>query len=335
VALLETRRERAAFLVVFLAGALIVALFPYASGLIGIPVLYAVFQPLHDWLAKRLHARLAATLVVVVALVAIAVPAVMLAGLLVSEAQQITTDFLGSPLLIRISQLRLGPLDLGPRIAMLGETIVSWLGANAFGLLGTATRLGLNLLVSLFGLFYLLLRPGETWTAVAPYIPFSPKNAELLRARFRDVTTSTVIGTGVSAAVHGTLVGVAFKAAGLPDALFWSVVTAAVSILPVLGSAMVWGPAGIALVLEGRVEAGMALLIWGVAVVGNVDYVIRPFVFKRWAHIHPLVTLVGALAGLPHFGILGLLIGPLAVSYLFELIRMYQEEYLATAVEET
>ncbi|HUL50429.1 MAG TPA: AI-2E family transporter [Gemmatimonadales bacterium] len=335
MALLETRRERAAFLVMLLAGALIFALFPYASGLIGIPVLYAVFAPFHDRLAKHLHTRLAATIVVLVALVAIAVPAVMLAGLLVSEAQQIASDFLQSPLLVRIAELKLGPLELGSRIASLGETLVSWLGMNAFGLLGTATRLALNLLVALFGLFYLLLRPGETWTAVAPYIPFSAKNTEILRARFSDVTTSTVIGTGFSAAVHGTLVGLAFKAAGLPDALFWSVVTAAVSILPVLGSAMVWGPGGIALVLEGRVSAGIALLVWGIVVVGNVDYVIRPFVFKRWAHIHPLVTLVGALAGVPHFGILGLLIGPLAVSYLFELIRMYQEEYLAAPADET
>jgi len=66
-----------------------------------------------------------------------------------------------------------------------------------------------------------------------------------------------------------------------------------------------------------------------IVVVGNVDYVIRPMVFRRWAHIHPLVTLVGALAGVPYFGLLGLLIGPLALSYLFELIKMYREEYLS------
>jgi len=69
--------------------------------------------------------------------------------------------------------------------------------------------------------------------------------------------------------------------------------------------------------------------VWGAIVVGNVDYVIRPMVFRRWANIHPLVTLIGALAGVPYFGILGLLIGPLALSYFFELIRMYREEYLA------
>ncbi len=77
-----------------------------------------------------------------------------------------------------------------------------------------------------------------------------------------------------------------------------------------------------------RPGAAALLLLIGAVVVGNVDYVIRPMVFRRWANIHPLVTLVGALAGVRYFGILGLLIGPLALSYFLELSRMYREEYL-------
>jgi len=70
------------------------------------------------------------------------------------------------------------------------------------------------------------------------------------------------------------------------------------------------------------------LALWGILIVGNIDYVIRPMVSRRWGQIHPLVTLVGALVGVPYLGILGLLIGPLAVSYAFELIAMYREEYV-------
>jgi predicted PurR-regulated permease PerM len=183
--------------------------------------------------------------------------------------------------------------------------------------------------ISLFGLFYLLLRPGETWDAVRPYIPFSARNTEKLRQRFRDVTHSTVIGTGVTAAVHGTLVGLGFWVTGLPNAAFWGVVTMVFSILPVVGSGLVWGPGALALLLEHRPAAAALLALWGVVVVGNVDYVIRPMIFRRWANIHPLITLIGALAGVPYFGILGLLIGPLALSYFFELIKMYREEYLS------
>ena len=326
---IDTNHQRAAILVLVLGVALLIALTPYATGLIGIPVLYAVFAPAHDWLAKRASPRLAASLVVVLALFLIVVPGVSFAGLVVNQAQQIAGGVIQSPILGRLAQLKIGQTDLGPRLAELGAQIVSWIGSSAFGLIGTAARVTLNLTISLFGLFYLLLRPGETWAAVRPYIPFSGKNAEKLRQRFRDVTTSTIIGTGLTAAIQGALVGLGFALAGLPNALFWGVVTMVFAILPVVGSGLVWAPAALALYFDHRPGAAVGLAVWGAIVVGNVDYVIRPMVFRRWANIHPLVTLIGALAGVPYFGILGLLIGPLALSYLFELIRMYREEYLA------
>src|SRR2546430_9866258 len=89
-----------------------------------------------------------------------------------------------------------------------------------------------------------------TWEAVRPYIPFSAKNAEKLRQRFRDVTTSTIIGTGLTAAVQGLLVGVGFWIVHLPNAVFWGVVTMVFAILPVVGSGLVWGPGAIALLLR-------------------------------------------------------------------------------------
>ncbi|HEX4602152.1 MAG TPA: AI-2E family transporter [Gemmatimonadales bacterium] len=327
--LLDTNHQRAAVLVLMLGVALVIALTPYLTGLLGIPVLYAVFTPVHDWLMRRFSAKVSATLVVALALFLIVVPGVSFAGLIVSQAQQMATGVIQSPVLRRLSELKPAGIDLGPRLADLGAKVVSWVGSSAFGLIGTATRVALNLVISLFGLFYLLLRPGETWDAVRPYIPFSAKNTEKLRQRFRDVTHSTVIGTGVTAAIHGTLVGLGFWVTGLPNALFWGVVTMVFSVLPVVGSGLVWGPGALALLLDHRPGAALLLAAWGIIVVGNVDYVIRPMVFRRWANIHPLVTLIGALAGVPYFGILGLLIGPLAVSYFFELIKMYREEYLA------
>jgi predicted PurR-regulated permease PerM len=105
-------------------------------------------------------------------------------------------------------------------------------------------------------------------------------------------------------------------------------VTVVLSILPVVGSGLVWGPGAIALAAEDSWGRAIGLTLWGVFVVGNVDNVIRPMVFRRWAQIHPFITIIGAFAGIRYFGLLGLLIGPLAISYFFELIRMYRAEYL-------
>jgi predicted PurR-regulated permease PerM len=325
----ETQQGRAGMLLILLGLGLVVALSPYATGLIGIPVLYVVFAPAHAWLRQRVGAQLAATLVIVLVVFVILVPGVSFAGLVVKEGQDIASSALKNPLLGRLSELHIGSVDIGAQIADMGSKLVSWIGSSALGLIGIAARGALNLTISLFGLFYLLLRPHETWSAVQPYIPFTAKNTEKLRARFRDVTTSTIIGTGLTAAIQGALLGLSFWVAGLSGALFWGVVTMAVAILPVVGSGLVWGPASIILLLDHRYAAGVGIGLWGVIVVGNVDFVIRPMVFRRWANIHPLITLIGAFAGVPYFGILGLLIGPLALSYFFELLKMYHEENVA------
>jgi predicted PurR-regulated permease PerM len=332
MAFLDSAHQRASFLILLLGIGLLLALAPFVSGLVGGLVLYVIFAPAHRWLTRRIPARASAGLVVLLALIILVVPTVSFAGLVANQAESIATGVIRGPLLDRLAALKFGELELGPRLAGLGEKIVSWIGAGAFGLLGTATRIGLNLTLALFITYYLLLSGGRSaWSVVRPYVPFSAASADLLRDRFRDVTVSTVIGTGLIACIQGTLVALGFWATGISNALFWGLVTVVFAILPVVGAGLVWGPGAITLLLDQRYGAAAALIVLGVVVVGNVDLLIRPIIFRRYAQIHPLVTLVGAIGGVGYFGLLGILIGPLAVSYFFELIRMYQAEYLPTS----
>jgi len=312
-----------------LGAAILWSLAPYATGIIGIPVLAVLFAPLHGWFVRHgTPSGFAAFVVTLVGAVLLIVPGILLAGLLINEAQQVTQSVLQSPVLERFQTLQIRGIPIGPRLAEAGSRLVAAIGASAFGLVGTATRLTLNLTISFFGLYYVLKHPGDVWLDARPYIPFSRENTEKLGKRFKDVTVSTVVGTGVVAAVQGALVGIAFWIAGLPNGLFWGVVTMALAILPVVGSGLVWGPAAVILLMQGRTAAGVLLIVWGAIVVGGVDNFIRPLIYRRFSAIHPLITLIGAIGGVAQFGLLGLLIGPLALSYFFELIRMYREEYL-------
>ncbi len=328
MAFLDTAHQRASFLILLLGCALLIALAPFASGLVGGMVLYVIFLPLQRWLSRRMPAKLAAGIVVLLALLILVIPTVSFAGLVAGQAQSIATSVIRGPLLDRLSELKFGDLELGPKLAGLGEKIVSWIGASAFGLLGTATRLGLNLTIALFLLYFGLTGDRSAWSFIKPYIPFSSGNADILRDRFRDVTISTVIGTGLIACVQGALVALGFWLTGLPNGLFWGLVTVVFAILPIVGAGLVWGPAAATLYFNGHYGAATVMVVLGVVVIGNVDVVIRPAVFRRYAQIHPLITLIGAIGGVGYFGLLGILIGPLALSYFFELIRMYQEEYL-------
>lgn len=329
----DTDRQRAALLVALLGIGLALALAPYATGLIGAVVLYVILAPLNAALRQRLSPPASASLLTVLAIVLVLVPGLSFAGLIVSQAQEIATGVVESPLLKRLADphLRIGGFAIGPRLAALGENLVTWIGSSAFGLIGTATRLALNLTIAFFGLYFLLLRPKESWELVSRYIPFSHENTEQLRQRFRDVTNSTLVGTLLVAAVQGAMVAAAFAVAGLSNAVFWGAVTAIFAILPLVGSGMIWGPGAVLLALDGRWGAGIALAVWGLLVVGMVDNVLRPLIYRRWASIHPLVTLVGAIGGVRYFGILGILIGPLALSYFFELTRMYHQEYVESS----
>jgi predicted PurR-regulated permease PerM len=328
MAFLDSRHQQAAFLTAILGAALVYALWPFSTGLVGAPVLYVVFAPLHRRLAPYMPNGIAAGIVILVAILVIVVPVASMAGLLANEAQDIAGGVIRSSIVDRLRELRVGPYDVGAQLQVIGSRALSWVGTGALGLIGTLARLGIQLTIAFFGLYYLLCDPNHAWRTVRPFIPFSTENSALLKRRFKDVTVSTLIGTFATATVQGICVGAAFWLAGLPNAIFWGVVTVIVAILPVVGSGLVWLPGVAVLALEGKYLAAVLVAVWGLVAVGNVDNIIRPWVFRRYAQIHPFITVIGAFAGIKYFGLLGLLIGPLAISYFFELIRMYRTEYL-------
>ena len=328
MAFFDSRHQRAAMILGLLTVGLAIALAPYATGLIAVPVLYVILEPVHTRLTRWLSPAKAAGVVIVLTILLIVIPGVTLLSLIVGQAQNMAGKVMAGPLLDRIRMLQVGPFDLGAELVKLGQTVVGWLGSNAFSLLGTVTLLVLNILLALFGLYYLLLQPNAVWHAVRPYIPFSPANTDRLRDRFRAVAVSTVIGTGVTAGAQGITVALGFLVTGLPDPLFWGVVTVVFAILPVVGSGMIWGPGVAVLLFDGRFGAAGFFAMWSIATTGVIDYIFRPLIFNRFAQVHPLITLVGAVAGVSYFGLLGLLVGPLALSYFFEILAMYKDEFV-------
>lgn len=327
----DTKHQRAAWMVAILGIFIAVALAPYASGLLGAPVLYIILAPLHSWTVPKVRSRtVASSLMIVVGLVGIVLPFSWMVSLLVGQAQDAADAVATSPILDRLDTLTIGPYAVGQEIRELGSRLVGLLGGGAISLLGRVTRIVLNLVFAFTGLFFILQDPDGAWRSVRPYIPFSDENVTILRERFNAVTKSTVLGTGLSAVAQGVLVSLAFTVLGLGNAVFWGAVTVVFSILPVLGSGLIWAPGAIVLFTSDRIAPAVGLLVFGAVIIANVDNVIRPWVSNRYAQIHPMITLVGAIAGVSYLGILGLLIGPLALSYFFELLRMYRREYIST-----
>jgi len=327
MAFFETPQARARTLILVLGVAVALTLAPFSMGLLGAVVLYVITAPAQRALSRRLPAGLAATLVLTATVLLVMLPAAWVVGLVVSQAPDSLRTLQDTQLLSRLSALRLGPVDVGEQLAAASGTAVAWVSQQALAIFGSAARGLLNLVIALFGLYYLLLFADSSWEWFRRYLPFSPERSEELRERFVGITQATLLGMFLTAVLQGSLIGITFWGVGLSNALFWGVVTAFASVLPLLGSALVWLPGAGVLALQQNYVGAAVLLFVGAVIASNVDNVVRLVVYRRVANIHPMITLVGAFAGLRYFGLFGVLLGPLAIFYFFELLRMYQEEY--------
>jgi predicted PurR-regulated permease PerM len=321
------RRKRAAILVGALGIGVTIAVAPFLLGLIGAPVLYVVFQPLHRRLSRSLAPSRAAVLVLLVALLLVILPALVVGGVILAEVPAALAEFARSDVMARLGTLRIGPMAVGTEIAKAGGAIFGWISGQAVVILGSVTGAAINLLIAFFGLYYLLRSGPAVWHEFARYLPFSRATRDRLKDTFFRTTVATLLGVGLTALLQGLVVGTGFWLVGLDRPLLWGSLTAVVSVLPVLGSALIWFPAVVLLILQDRAGAALALGLIGGGIAANIDNVIRPIVYKRVSNIHPLITLVGAFAGLRFFGLLGVLLGPMALAYFFELLRAFEEEY--------
>ncbi len=333
--LFETPRDRAGLLILVLGIAILVALTPFLSGLLGAAVLYVIFVGPYKRLARVMPDGLASAITLIVAIIVIALPLAWLFSILIDRVPAALQSLQSGVLLDRLSRVRIGNINLGAQVAEASGTLVQWVSAQAIGFLGGAASASLNLIIAFFGLYYMLHSGDALWSGFHGYVPFSSGTADTLRLHFYSVTQATLLGTFVVAIAQGTLIGLAFLLTGLSDPLVWGSMAAFASILPVLGTGLVWMPAVLVLFFQERYGAMVVMLVVGWLLASNVDNLIRPMVYKRVSNIHPMVTLVGAFAGIKYFGLPGLLLGPLAIAYFFELMKFYQLEYgraLAPAV---
>jgi predicted PurR-regulated permease PerM len=169
----------------------------------------------------------------------------------------------------------------------------------------------LNLFVMLYSMFF-FLRDGTTiLEQLLYYMPLRDEDEALMVQRFASITRATVKGTLVIGVIQGALAGLGFWVVGLDGAAFWGTLMVVLSIVPGIGTALVWVPAVLYLFVTGQVLAGTLLGVWCAAVVGTIDNVLRPTLVGRDAKMPDLLILVGTLGGLYLFGPIGFIVGPI------------------------
>lgn len=205
------------------------------------------------------------------------------------------------------------------------------LGALAVAAVTAAAQevitLGIGLFVMLYGTFFFLTDGRALLRKILYYSPLPPEDEDKMLERFLSVARATIKGTVVIGIVQGALGGLAFRVAGISGAAFWATLMAVLSVVPGVGSAIVWVPGAVYLALTGHVAAAVALTIWCSIVVGTIDNFLRPRLIGKDAKLSDLLILVSTLGGIALFGGLGFIIGPIVAALFVTVWDIYGDVF--------
>lgn len=208
---------------------------------------------------------------------------------------------------------------------------VSQLGQGAFGLLqktyqGIAHFLFL-ILIMFFTLYYFLVGGKDLVKKIMFLSPLRDLHEKLLVEKFISISRATVKGTLVVGLVQGSIGGITLALVGVPSAVTWGIVMVFLSLIPMLGTSLVWFPAGIIMLLLGNIWQGVVILAVGFGVISVIDNFLRPELVGKDTQMHPLVVFFATVGGISLLGFLGFLIGPIIVALFLTLWNIYAMEF--------
>jgi predicted PurR-regulated permease PerM len=217
------------------------------------------------------------------------------------------------------------PTDLTSTLADAVKFVATFVAGRAGSILQNVASFIFQLFVMLFGLFYFLRDSGRVVQTIRHLLPFDPERRERLIQQANDLVVATVGSTFAVAITQGTLTGITLGLLGFQSSVFWGVMTAFLSLIPAVGSGLVWGPAAIWLFVSGDVVRGVILIAVGVGVIGMADNVLRPLLLSGRTTMHGLLVFISLLGGMAAFGFIGLVIGPVAIATLVTLLDAVME----------
>jgi len=319
-------------------------LLPFFGTILWSAIIAVLFAPLHRWLLVRLGQRRTASalLTLLVVLVIVILPVALLTASLAREAVLLYEAlqsgdlnpqfyfqgvFNALPLWLSALLDRFGLADfaaLQQRLAaglMQASQFIAMhtlsIGQNTFNLVA-------NVFITLY-LAYFMIRDGERLVrAVRNAIPLAPQHKHELFEKFTTVIRATVKGTLIIALIQGVLGGFAFWFLDVSSALLWGVLMGFLSLLPVIGAGLVWVPVAIFLIVSGEIWQGIALIAYGVLVIGLVDNLLRPILVGKDTHMPDYIVLITTLGGIAVFGIHGFVIGPAIAAMFIAVWQIYR-----------
>jgi len=318
-------------LLILLLGSLIFReMLPYLSGVLGAVTFHILLRKLMAKLVNNYKWKpwVAAIVLMIASFFIILIPItgiVLMLGNKVSEAAKNSEKVINA-IKQQISTIEDNfGLDINASIDT--QSVTNWITDNVQSMAGGTFNAFIAVSLMYFMLYFMLTHRRELRHSIREYLPMNLKSINQIGDEVQAMVKANAIGIPVVALAQGIIALIGFLIFGVEDPFFWFVIVTIGSMIPFVGTALGIIPVFILSLSKGDSFQAWGILIYGASIVGATDNIIRLYVLKKLDDVHPLVTLIGVIVGVPIFGFIGLIFGPLLISLFMGLARIYKQEY--------
>jgi predicted PurR-regulated permease PerM len=321
-------------------------LWPFFSVIVLAIVITGVFNPVYRFLHRKLNATLSSLITCVIIFFVLFVPVSAFVGILANEAYDLyltakdavvsnpIQDLLkNSEIIDKINTIlmnfgfKITGEELNRGVAGLGRAVGLFLYQQARSMTANVFNFVVNFFFMLLIVFYLLIDSERLVSFIVGLSPLPDDQDEKLIQKFKDMATAILLGNGLGGLIQGILGGIVFAIFGFRSPFLWGVIMALLAFLPIVGVGVVFMPAALYLILQGRLAAGIFFIVFYVVLSGGIEYLFKPKLVGKRVQMHTLLVFLSIIGGLKLFGILGIIYGPLVVTAFLTLTDIYESSY--------
>lgn len=332
----ETKKTNKVFFlaVILLMGFfLLYSLMQFFTAFLGAVMFYVLSKPFANWLIlkKRWGKTMTTILIIFISFFVILLPISFLLSVLINKFSSIAAN----PDVITnyVKQID-STLSLKYNIHLISDSTIKSIQSTATQLISAILNQGIGfvstIIMMYFFLFFMIKNINRMEAGLVFFLPFPRDKIKIFGNELVEQTYGNALGIPLVAIAQGITAWIGFRITGIEDSGFWGIVTGFASIIPIVGTGLIWLPVAIYLYANSMNWQGTFTLIWGALILGSLDNVVRFLLAKKMADVHPIITVLGIIFGLKYFGFTGLIFGPLFISYFFILLRIYYSEYRST-----
>jgi predicted PurR-regulated permease PerM len=319
-------------LVVLFAYLSLLLVLPFSQYVLGAILIAYVLYPAQEQLERRVPPAIAALALVLLAVAGFVVPLIVIIAAVASDArrllERINTDSIQLSELERAIEEQTGQrVDLPSAIVDAAQNVGSVFLERSTEWFSAVTHILIGLGLAIFLLYYLLKDGDDLLAWLRELTPLPDDVQDDFYRRLDEVMWAVLAGHVLIAIIQGTIAGLGLVATGVPNAAFWTFIMVILSLVPLIGSFLVWGPAVIFLFLTGEPLLAAGLFGYSVIVVGLSDDYLRPVLVDRYAELNPAIIILGVLGGVYAFGVMGLFYGPVVLGALIATLDVMNDHY--------